>query len=43
MGRGMPYVYQNKVYLGKKQKGCGIVSKVIANLIQRVGDIAGVY
>ena len=41
-GRGIPYVYQNRVYLGKKQKGSGIVSQVLASLIQRVGDIAGV-
>ena len=40
-GRGIPYIY-NKVYSGKKQKGSGIVSQVLANLIQRVGDIAGV-
>ena len=41
-GRGIPYIYQNRVYLGKKQKGSGIASQVLANLIQRVGDIAGV-
>ena len=40
--KGIPYVYQNRVYLGKKQKESGIVSQVLANLIQRVGDIAGV-
>ena len=41
-GRDILYVYNNKVYLGKKQKGSGTVSQVLANLIQRVGDIAGV-
>ena len=32
-GRGIPYVYQNRVYLGKKQKGSGILFQVLANLI----------
>ena len=41
-GRGIPYIYNNNVYLGKKQNGSGIVSQVLANLIQRVGDIARV-
>ena len=41
-GKGIPYVYQNRVYFRKKQKGSGIVSQVLANLVQRVGDIAGV-
>ena len=41
-GRDIPYTYQNKVYLGKKQKGSGIVSKAIENLTQRVGDIVEV-
>ena len=40
--RGIPYVHHNRVYLGKKQKGSGIVTQVLANLTQRVGDIAGV-
>ena len=40
-GRGIPYVYQNRLYLEKKQNGSGLVSQVLANLIQRVGNIAG--
>ena len=36
--KGIPYIYQNRVYLGKKRKGSGIASQVLANLIQRVGD-----
>ena len=34
--KGIPCVYQNRVYLEKKQKGSGIVSQVLANLIRRV-------
>ena len=33
-GKGLPYVYNNKVYLGKKpQKGSGAISKILSNLI----------
>ena len=32
-GKGLPYVYNNKVYLGKKtQKGSGAISKILSNL-----------
>ena len=38
-GKGLPYVYNNKVYLGKKtQKGSGAISKILSNLIQIVGQ-----
>ena len=39
-GRGIPYIYQNRVYLGKKQKGAGIVSKTLARTLQGVGDVS---
>ena len=33
-GKGLPYIYNNKVYLGKKtQKGSGAISKMLSNLI----------
>ena len=33
-GKGLPYVYNNKVYLGKKpQKGSGGISKILSSLI----------
>ena len=33
-GRGIPYIYKNKLYLGKKrQTGSGVVSKVLASLL----------
>ena len=38
-GKGLPYVYNNKVYLGKKtQKGSGAISKILSNLIPVVGE-----
>ena len=38
-GKGLPYVYNNKVYLGKKpQKGSGAISKILSNLIPIVGQ-----
>ena len=41
-GRGIAYIYNNRVYLGKKpQKGAGIVSKVSAHLLQNVGNVIG--
>ena len=37
--KGLPYVYNNKVYLGKKtQKGSGAISKILSNLIPIVGQ-----
>ena len=41
-GRGIPYVYKNRVYLGKRsQTGTGAVSKIIARLLESVGDVIG--
>ena len=41
-GRGIPYTYKNKVYLGKRpQTGTGAVSKIIAHLLENVGDVIG--
>ena len=38
-GKGLPYVYKNKVYLGKKaQKGSGTISKILSNLVPVVGQ-----
>ena len=41
-GRGIPHVYNNRIYFGKKpQKGSGVVS-LLAKLFQKVvGDIVG--
>ena len=39
-GKGLPYVYNNKVYLGKKpQIGSGAISKVLSRLIPIVGPV----
>ena len=41
-GQGIPYIYKNKVYLGKRpQTGTGAVSKIIAHLLENVGDVIG--
>ena len=41
-GKGLPYIYKNKVYLGKRpQTGTGVVSRVIARLLENVGDVIG--
>ena len=41
-GRGIPYLYKNRVYFGKKiQKGSGAISKVIARLLENIGDVIG--
>ena len=41
-GRGVSYIYNNRIYLGKKtQKGTGAVSRVLAHLLQNVGYIIG--
>ena len=37
-GKGLSYVYNNKVYLGKKpQKGSEAISKILSSLIPIVG------
>ena len=42
-GRGLPYVYKNKIYFGQKpQTGKGVVSKILANLLKNAGDIIGI-
>ena len=41
-GRGLPYIYNNRIYLGKRpQTGTGVVSRILAHLLQNVGDIIG--
>ena len=40
--KGLPYIYKNKVYLGKRpQTGTGVVSRVIPRLLENVGDVIG--
>ena len=40
-GRGIPYVYKNRVYLGKKPKqvGRGAVSKTLGRILETVRTI----
>ena len=39
-GKGLPYAYNNKVYLGKKtQKSSGAISKILSNLIPIVRQV----
>ena len=41
-GRGIPYIYKNKIYFGKKtQTRTGAVSRVIALLLENVGNLTG--
>ena len=41
-GRGIPYIYKNRIYLGKRpQTGSGTVFCVIACLLENVGDVIG--
>ena len=41
-GREIPYIYKNGVYLSyKPQTGTGAVSKIIAHLLENVGNIIG--
>ena len=42
-GRGIQYIYKNRIYFGKNQQtGTGVVSKVIARLLENVGNSIGV-
>ena len=42
-GRSTPYVLKNIIYSGKRaQTGKGVVSKVLAHLLQNVGNIIGI-
>ena len=36
-GRGIPYIYKNRVYLGRRSQTA--VSKMIARLLENVGDV----
>ena len=39
-GRGIPYIYKNRIYLEKRPPtGSGAVSRVIARLLENVGDV----
>ena len=39
-GEGIPYIYKNRVYLGKgPQTGTGAVSNIIARSLENVGDV----
>ena len=42
-GRALPYIYQNKLYLGErpKQTGAGVVSKTLGRILETVGDVIG--
>ena len=41
-GKGVPYIYNNKIYLGTKpQKGSAAVWKLISRLLENVGDVIG--
>ena len=43
MGRGLPYMYRNKVYLGKRsQKGSGILTNLLAQILVGAGNVVGV-
>ena len=43
-GRGIPYLSNNKIYFGKgKQRGRGVVTRLLAKALQGVGDIIGVW
>ena len=42
-GRGVPYIYNNKIDLGKRpQTGTGAISRVIVSLLVNVGDVFGI-
>ena len=41
-GKGLPYIFKNKFYLGKRpQTGTRAVSRVITRLLENVGDVIG--
>ena len=41
-GQGIPYIYNNRVYVEKRPEiGTGAVSKIIARLLENVGDVIG--
>ena len=42
-GRGIPYIFKNKVHLGKRpQKGSGAISKIVARVLENVGNVIGI-
>ena len=42
-GRGIPYIFKNKVHLGKRpQKGSGTISKIVARVLENVGNVIGI-
>ena len=39
-GRGIAYIFKNKVYLGKRpQKGSGAISKIVARALENIGNV----
>ena len=41
--RGIPFIFKNKVYLGKRpQKGSGAISKIVARVLENVGNVIGI-
>ena len=39
-GRGIAYIFKNKVYLGKRpQKGSGAIFKIVARALENVGNV----
>ena len=42
-GRWIPYMFKNKAYLGKRpQNGSGAISKIVARVLENVGNIIGI-
>ena len=42
-GRGLPYVYRDKIYFGKRpQMGKELFYKFLVHLIKNVGDFIGI-
>ena len=41
-GKGKPYVLNNKVYFGIKQRGNGILICILDNLVNAVGSTIGI-
>ena len=41
-GRCIPYISRNKVYFGKGPRERGVITRLLAKTLQRVGDIIGV-
>ena len=43
-GREIPYIYKSRIHLRKKPQTCTeVVSRVIACLLENVGDVIGFY